>query len=107
MKHVKATGLSSVFQELDPVTFTDEAKNKGVTNNSIIYIKCAEGDTDYGEQFVPGSTWIWAQGEWFANYSRPITEEEILEIVTDDFSTDAITAYDEMMGEQLKEIIGE
>lgn len=49
MKHVKATGLSSVFQELNPVTFTDEAKNKGVTNNSIIYIKCEEGDDYYGE----------------------------------------------------------
>ncbi len=82
MKHVKATGLSSVFQGLDPVTFTDEAKNKGVTNNSIIYIKCEEGDDDkYGEQFVPGSTWIWAQGEWFANYSRPITYDEIYNIV--------------------------
>ena len=107
IKHVKATGLSSVFQGLDPVTFTDEAKNKGVTNNSIIYIKCTEGDEKYGEQFVPGSTWIWAQGEWFASYSRPITEEEILEIVTDDFSTDAITAYDELMAEQLKKVIGE
>lgn len=81
MKHVKATGLSSVFQGLDPVTFTDEAKNKGVTNNSIIYIKCAEGDTDYGEQFVTGSTWIWAQGEWFANYTKPITNDEIYNIV--------------------------
>lgn len=81
MKHVKATGLSSVFQGLNPVTFTDEAKNKGVTNNSIIYIKCEEGDEEYGEQFVPGSTWIWAQGEWFANYSRPITDEEIYNIV--------------------------
>lgn len=82
MKHVKATGLSSVFQGLDPVTFTDEAKNKGVTNNSIIYIKCEEGDDDkYGEQFVPGSTWIWAQGEWFANYTKPITSTEIDEIV--------------------------
>jgi hypothetical protein len=60
MKHVKATGLSSVFQGLDPVTFTDEAKNKGVTNNSIIYIKCTEGDENFGKQFVPGSTWIWA-----------------------------------------------
>lgn len=50
MKHVKATGLSSVFQGLNPVTFTDEAKNKGVTNNSIIYIKCVDGDDDkYGE----------------------------------------------------------
>lgn len=81
MKHVKATGLSSVFQELDPVTFTDEAKNKGVTSNSIIYIKCVDGDDYYGEQFVPGSTWIWAQGEWFANYSRPITYDEIYNIV--------------------------
>lgn len=81
MKHVKATGLSSVFWGLNPVTFTDEAKNKGVTNTSIIYIKCVKGDEKYGEQFVPGSTWIWAQGEWFANYSRPITEEEIEEIV--------------------------
>lgn len=82
MKHVKATGLSSVFEGLDPVTFTDEAKNKGVTNNSIIYIKCEEGDAEkYGEQFVPGSTWIWTQGEWFAKDTRPITEEEIEEIV--------------------------
>lgn len=81
MKHVKATGLSSVFQGLNPVTFTDEAKNKGVTNNSIIYIKCEEGDEVYGEQFVPGSTWIWAQGEWFANYIRPITNDEIYNIV--------------------------
>lgn len=81
MKHVKATGLSSVFQGLNPVTFTDEAKNKGVTNNSIIYIKCEEGDEVYGEQFVPGSTWIWAQGEWFANYTRPITNDEIYNIV--------------------------
>lgn len=82
MKHVKATGLSSVFQGLNPVTFTDEAKNKGVTNNSIIYIKCVDGDDDkYGEQFVPGSTWIWTQGEWFANYSRPITNDEIYNIV--------------------------
>lgn len=82
MKHVKATGLSSVFQGLDPVTFTDEAKNKGVTSNSIIYIKCEEGDDDkYGEQFVPGSTWIWAQGEWFAKDTRPITSTEIDEIV--------------------------
>lgn len=81
MKHVKATGLSSVFQELDPVTFTDEAKNKGVTNNSIIYIKCVDGDEKHGEQFVSGSTWIWAQGEWFANYSRPITYDEIYNIV--------------------------
>lgn len=81
MKHVKATGLYSVFQELDPVTFTDEAKNKGVTNNSIIYIKCVDGDEDFGEQFVPGSTWIWAQGEWFANYTKPITSTEIEEIV--------------------------
>lgn len=81
MKHVKATGLSSVFQGLDPVTFTEEAKNKGVTNNSIIYIKCVEGDEKYGEQFVPGSTWIWAQGEWFANYTKPITSTEIEEIV--------------------------
>lgn len=107
MKHVKATGLSSVFEGLNPVTFTDEAKNKGVTNNSIIYIKCTEGDENFGKQFVPGSTWIWTQGEWFANYSRPITEEEILEIVTDDFSTDALTAYDELMAEQLKKVIGE
>ena len=82
MKHVKATGLSSVFQELDPVTFTEEAKNKGVTNNSIIYIKCEEGDDEkYGEQFVPGSTWIWTQGEWFANYTKPITNDEIFNIV--------------------------
>lgn len=82
MKHVKATGLSSVFQELDPVTFTDEAKNKGVTNDSIIYIKCVEGDDKiYGEQFVSGSTWIWAQGEWFANYTKPITKNEIYNIV--------------------------
>lgn len=81
MKHVKATGLSSVFQELNPVIFTDEAKNKGVTNDSIIYIKCEEGDDEYGEQFVPGSTWIWAQGEWFANYTKPITSTEIEEIV--------------------------
>lgn len=82
MKHVKATGLSSVFHGLDPVvTFTDEAKKKGVTNNSIIYIKCVDGDDEYGEQFVPGSTWIWAQGEWFANYSRPITNDEIYNIV--------------------------
>lgn len=107
IKHVKATGLSSVFEGLNPVTFTDEAKNKGVTNNSIIYIKCVDGDDYYGEQFVPGSTWIWAQGEWFANYSRPITQQEINEIVFEGYSTDAITAYDEMMGEQLKEIIGE
>ena len=50
MKHVKATGLSSVFQGLNPVTFTDDAKNKGVTENSIIYIKCVEGDNGiYGE----------------------------------------------------------
>ena len=50
IKHVKATGLSSVFDGLDPVTFTDEAKNKGVTNNSIIYFKCVDGDDDkYGE----------------------------------------------------------
>ena len=82
MKHVKATGLQSVFQGLDPVTFTDEARNKGVTNNSIIYIKCEEGDDEiYGEQFVPGSTWIWAQGEWFAKDTRPITSTEIEEIV--------------------------
>ncbi len=82
MKHVKATGLSSVFQGLDPVVFTEDAINKGVTNNSIIYIKCIEGDDDkYGEQFVPGSTWIWAQGEWFAKDTRSITEEEIAEIV--------------------------
>ena len=82
MKHVKATGLSSVFQGLNPVTFTDDAKNKGVTENSIIYIKCVEGDNGiYGEQFVPGSTWIWAQGEWFANYTKPITSTEIEEIV--------------------------
>lgn len=82
MKHVKATGLSSVFDGLNPVIFTDEAKNKGVTNNSIIYIKCEEGDDDkYGEQFVPGSTWIWAQGEWFAKDTRPITSTEIDEIV--------------------------
>lgn len=82
MKHVKATGLSSVFYGLDPVVFTDDAIKKGVTNNSIIYIKCEEGDDEeYGEQFVPGSTWIWAQGEWFANYSRPITTDEIYNIV--------------------------
>ena len=82
MKHVKATGLSSVFNGLNPVTFTEEAKNKGVTNNSIIYIKCVNGDDDkYGKQFVPGSTWIWAQGEWFANYIRPITNDEIFNIV--------------------------
>lgn len=81
MKHVKATGLSSVFQGLNPVTFTDEAKNKGVTNNSIIYIKCVDGDEGYGEQFIPGSTWIWAQGEWFAKDTRPITSTEIDEIV--------------------------
>ena len=82
MKHVKATGLSSVFQGLDPVTFTEDAIKKGVTNNSIIYIKCVEGDNGiYGEQFVPGSTWIWAQGEWFANYTKPITSTEIEEIV--------------------------
>lgn len=81
IKHVKATGLSSVFQGLNPVTFTDDAVNKGVTNNSIIYIKCEGGDEAYGEQFVPGSTWIWAQGEWFANYSRPITNDEIYNIV--------------------------
>ena len=49
MKHVKATGLSSVFKGLNPVIFTDEAKNKGVTNNSIIYIKCVEGDDYHGE----------------------------------------------------------
>ena len=82
MKHVKATGLSSVFQGLNPVTFTEDAIKKGVTNNSIIYIKCVEGDNGiYGEQFVPGSTWIWAQGEWFANYTKPITSTEIEEIV--------------------------
>lgn len=81
IKHVKATGLSSVFDGLNPVIFTDDAVNKGVTNNSIIYIKCEEGDEAYGEQFVPGSTWIWAQGEWFANYTKPITSTEIDEIV--------------------------
>lgn len=81
IKHVKATGLSSVFYGLNPVTFTDEARNKGVTNDSIIYIKCVDGDDKYGEQFVPGSTWIWAQGEWFANYTKPITSTEIDEIV--------------------------
>lgn len=108
MKHVKATGLSSVFQGLNPVTFTDEAKNRGVTNNSIIYIKCVEGDNvKFGEQFVPGSTWIWAQGEWFAKDTRPITNDEILEIVTNNFSTDVITAYDQLMAEQLKKVIGQ
>lgn len=82
MKHVKATGLSSVFDGLNPVIFTDEAKNKGVTENSIIYIKCEEGDAKkYGEQFVPGSTWIWTQGEWFAKDTRPITNDEIYNIV--------------------------
>lgn len=81
IKHVKAVGLSSVFNGLDPVIFTDEAKNKGVTNSSIIYIKCVEGDEIYGEQFVSGSTWIWAQGEWFANYTKPITNDEIYNIV--------------------------
>ncbi len=81
IKHVKATGLSSVFKGLNPVIFTDEAKNKGVTNNSIIYIKCVEGDDSYGEQFVSGSTWIWAQGEWFAKDTRSITSTEIEEIV--------------------------
>ena len=82
MKHVKATGLSSVFHGLDPVVFTEDAIKKGVNNNSIIYITCGPDDVDYfGIQFVEGSRWIWTQGELYGNATRPITEEEIDEII--------------------------
>lgn len=92
MKHVKATGLSSVFKQgLNPVVFTEDAVKKGVNNNSIIYITCGPDDVEnFGIQFVEGSRWIWTQGEWYANVTNPITDNEIDEAVLDDIISDGL-----------------
>lgn len=63
MKHVKASSLSQVFNS--DWSIKQEAINKGVDYNSIIYITCSKGDEVFGKQYKEGTTWIWAKGEIF------------------------------------------
>lgn len=77
IKNVYTQSLTDVFVDSSLSTFTDYAIMKGVTDDSIIYIKCDANDSAFGEQFVPGSKWIWAKGELVAGYASPITMEDI------------------------------
>ena len=67
IRNVKAGSLASVFTDSTLSAFTQNAINKGVTDDSVIYIVCDSGDAAiFGSQYTEGSHWIWAKGEMFS-----------------------------------------
>lgn len=85
VRNVKVNSLASVFTDSTLSTFTSNAINKGVTDDSIIYIVCGANDTTYGSQYTEGSHWIWAKGEMFGSDPVQIIDlENIINFTIDE-----------------------
>lgn len=80
MNYVQTTGLNKLFTDNTFTEFTSDAKASGVTPDSIIYITCL-GDTQFGEEFKDGETFIWAKGNFYGGPS--ITDAYIQSLFTE------------------------
>ena len=85
MTYIQVTGLHKLFTDNTFTEFTSGAIASGVTPNSIIYITCL-GDTQFGEEFKDGETFIWAKGNFYGGPS--ITDSYIQSLFQDSISKD-------------------
>ena len=85
MNYVQTIGLNKLFTDNTFTTFTPDAIASGVNYNSIIYITCL-GDTQFGEEFKDGETFIWAKGNFYGGPS--ITDSYIQSLFQDSISKD-------------------
>lgn len=81
VRNVKADSLASVFTDSTLSVFTQNAIEKGVTDDSIIYIVCGSSDAaTFGTQYTEGSHWIWAKGEMFSCVPQ-VTQQEVYNLL--------------------------
>ena len=80
MNYVQTIGLNKLFTDNTFTTFTPDAIASGVNYNSIIYITCLN-DTQFGEEFKDGETFIWAKGNFYGGPS--ITDAYISSLFTE------------------------
>lgn len=85
MNYVQTIGLNKLFTDNTFTTFTPDAIASGVTPDSIIYITCL-GDTQFGEEFKDGETFIWAKGNFYGGPS--ITDSYIQSLFQNSISKD-------------------
>lgn len=85
MNYVHTEGLHKLFTDNTFTTFTPDAIASGVTPDSIIYITCLS-DTQFGEEFKDGETFIWAKGNFYGGPS--ITDAYIQSLFQDSISKD-------------------
>ena len=78
--NIQASSLHKIFTDNTFKTFTPEAIAAGVNSDSIIYITCL-GDTQFGEEFKDGETFIWAKGNFYGGPS--ITDAYIQSLFTE------------------------
>lgn len=105
VKNVKADSLASVFTDSTLSAFTQNAINKGVTDDSVIYIVCGSSDAaTYGSQYTEGSHWIWAKGDIF-RCDEEITTEDIESENLDDISI-VLEGRDTLTENQLLQVDG-
>lgn len=93
MNYVHTEGLHKLFTDNTFTTFTPDAKASGVNRNSIIYITCLN-DTQFGEEFKDGETFIWAKGNFYGGPS--ITDEYVQSLFADYGSVNEVLNYDEI-----------
>lgn len=85
MNYVHTEGLHKLFTDNTFTEFTPDAIASGVNYNSIIYIVC-QNDTQFGEEFKDGETFIWAKGNFYGGPS--ITDSYIQSLFQDSISKD-------------------
>ena len=83
--NIQASSLHKIFTDNTFKTFTPEAIASGVNSDSIIYITCLS-DTQFGEEFKDGETFIWAKGNFYGGPS--ITDSYIQSLFQDSISKD-------------------
>ena len=94
MNYVHTEGLHKLFTDNTFTEFTSDAKASGVTPDSIIYITCLS-DTQFGEEFKDGETFIWAKGNF---YGGPSITDSYIKSLFQDYSSkdDKIMTYEEI-----------